>query len=56
MPVEEGLVGEDAAATGTALGYLTVRIGDGNSAFWATGFIIAGAILPAAFASSRDRH
>ena len=45
-----------AAATGTALGYLTVRIGDGNSAFWATGFIVAGAILPAALTSSRDRH
>lgn len=45
-----------AAATGTVLGYLTVRIGDGNSAFWATGFIVAGAILPAALTSSRDRH
>ena len=45
-----------AAAIGTALGWAATLIGDGNGAFWAVGFILAGAVAPAAVASSRDRR
>ncbi len=35
-----------AAVTGVLLGYLCFRLGDDNGAWWAVGFIVAGAATP----------
>jgi O-antigen/teichoic acid export membrane protein len=42
-----------AAALGVVLGYVMFRVG-GNASFWAVGFIMAGAIVPAGAAASRE--
>ena len=42
-----------AALVGVVLGYVVFRIGDGG-AFWAVGFILAGAVLPAVPAARRE--
>ncbi|RYB91120.1 hypothetical protein EUA93_19555 [Nocardioides oleivorans] len=42
-----------AAAVAVVLGYVVYRIG-GDPAFWAVGFIMAGALVPAGAAAVRD--
>lgn len=46
-----------AAAMAVVLGYVLVRLGDGNPAMWVPGVIIAGAVLPAAaYTRSKSPH
>ena len=49
-----------AAVVGLVLGYLFFRIGggseSGNAAWWASGFIMAGVLVPAAGAASRHEQ
>lgn len=42
-----------AAALAVVLGYVVYRVGD-NPSFWAVGFIMAGAIVPAGSAAARQ--
>ncbi|SEC83161.1 hypothetical protein SAMN04489844_3076 [Nocardioides exalbidus] len=42
-----------AAVVGVVLGYAMFRLG-GNPSFWAVGFIMAGVIVPAGSAASRE--
>lgn len=46
-----------ASAAGIALplGYVLYRLGEGNGAWWAPAFILAGAVLPAASAERTAR-
>lgn len=42
-----------AAAVAVVLGYVMYRLGDAPT-FWAVGFIMAGAIVPAGWAATRE--
>lgn len=42
-----------AAAAAVALGFVFFRTGDGNAAWWAPAFIMAGAVFPAAWTAAK---
>ena len=43
-----------AAALAVVLGYVMVRVGDGSTAFWAVGFILAGSVVPVVRSAARS--